>query len=442
MTSTNSVSDLPLPPGKFGLPFLGEALSFLRDPQFAQKRHQQYGSTFKTSLFGQPTIFMRGAEAMRFLFSNEEQYFTVSWPDTTRALLGKQSLPLQTGGEHQSRRKLLAQAFMPRALGGYIETMETISDRYLQRWTQLKQFAWYPELRNYTLDIACQLLVGLDDGSQTPLGESFETWCQGLFALPINLPWTKLGRALRCRQQLLAQIESIVRQRQVSDSLATDALGLLIKATDEDGNSLSLEELKDQILNLLFAGHETLTSAIASFCLLTAQHPEILAELRAEQKKFPPAEPLTLEQLKQMTYLDRVLKEVLRFVPPVGGGFRRVLQTCNFNGYQLPQGWNILYQIGPTHQDDRIYPQPERFDPDRFSERASAEQKYGYVPFGGGVRECLGKEFARLEMKIFAARLLRDYDWQLLPSQNLEMSVMPTPHPIDGLKVNFQQSTK
>jgi cytochrome P450 len=242
--------------------------------------------------------------------------------------------------------------------------------------------------------------------------------------------------------QLLAQIESIIRQRQASESPPTDALGLLLQATEEAGNSLSLEELKDQILTLLFAGHETLTSAIASFCLLTAQHPEVLTKLRAEQEKFLPAEPLTLEQLKQMTYLEQVLKEVLRFVPPVGGGFRRVVETCNFNGYRLPQGWNILYQIGPTHQDDRIYPDPDRFDPDRFSEKAIAEQKFGYVPFGGGFRECLGKEFARLEMKIFAVRLLRGYDWQLLPEQNLEMSVIPTPHPIDGLQVNFQQLHK
>jgi cytochrome P450 len=137
-----------------------------------------------------------------------------------------------------------------------------------------------------------------------------------------------------------------------------------------------------------------------------------------------------------MTYLEQVLKEVLRFVPPVGGGFRRVLQTCEFEGYRIPADWNVLYQIGATHQDQALYPHAEQFDPDRFS-RTEYSQKYGYIPFGGGIRECVGKEFARLEMKIFAALLVRDYDWTLQPDQSLDLVTIPTPRPKDGLKVNF-----
>lgn len=134
-----------------------------------------------------------------------------------------------------------------------------------------------------------------------------------------------------------------------------------------------------------------------------------------------------------------MLKEVLRVVPPVGGGFRKVLQTCEYDGYQIPQGWTVLYQINRTHQDPDIYHQPETFDPDRFgAERSEDKAKpFSHVPFGGGLRECLGKEFARLEMKIFAAKLLREYDWRLLPDQNLDFTIAPTPIPKDGLKVDF-----
>ena len=141
-----------------------------------------------------------------------------------------------------------------------------------------------------------------------------------------------------------------------------------------------------------------------------------------------------------MTYLEQVLKEVLRLVPPVvRSGSRRVLEACEFSGYLIPQGWDVYYQIPETHQEPQIYKNPEQFDPDRFSpERAEDKQKvFSHIPFGGGIRECLGKEFAGLEMKIFAALLVRHYQWELLPNQNLERTVLPFSRPRDGLKVKI-----
>ncbi len=431
---------MALPPGSFGLPLIGDTLNFLRDSQFAKKRHQQYGNIFKTSIFGQPTVFMCGQEANLFVLSHENQYFVVSWPPSTKALLGPLSLALQTGADHQNRRKLLYQAFQPRALAGYIEAMEDITQRYLEKWAQMSEFAWYPELRNYTFDVACKLLVGVDSGSEMPLGHYFETWCNGLFSIPFDVPWTLFGKAKNSRKLMLAELEKIIRDRQQGIPGGNDALGLLISARDDEGNSLSVEELKDQVLLLLFAGHETLTSAIASFCLLLAQHPDVMAKVRAEQQQFPPTEPLTLEQLKQMTYLEQVLREVLRLVPPVGGGFRTVINACEFGGYEIPKGWSVLYQINQTHQDATVYPEPDRFNPDRFNSERSAKP-FSYVPFGGGLRECLGKEFARLEMKLFAARMIRECDWELLPNQDLNLIRVPTPHPRDGLRVKFQRTT-
>ncbi len=432
----------PLPPGQFGLPILGETLAFFRDPDFAIKRHRQYGDVFKTRLLGQPTLFVRGAESNQFVLSHENQYFQIAWPYSTRVLLGSISLALQTGGEHASRRKILAQAFMPRALSGYMETITTITTDYAQRWAERGQVTWYPELRNYTLDIACKLLVGLDHGSATSLGHTFETLCQGLFSIPVALPWTRFGKAQRARRRLLTEIEQIIQHRQQQPDPGQDALGLLIQAEDETGDRLTVDELKDQILLLLFAGHETLTSAIASFCQQVALHPEVRSQLQAEQAQFL-HQPLTLDTLKQMTDLEQVLQEVLRLVPPVGAGFRRVIQDCEWAGYHLPTGWQILYQIGATHHNPNAYPNPNSFDPGRFAPQASnadidgLTNRYNYLPFGKGIRECLGKEFARLEMKLFAIHLLRHYHWNLLPDQNLSLVTIPTPHPRDGLKVQI-----
>ena len=435
------LNSLPVPPGNKGLPFIGETIAFLTDPKFNSKRIAKYGKVYQTNVFGNPTAMMVGAAANTFLFRNENKYVVSTWPKSTKILLGAASLAVRSGEFHTSRRQLLYQAFQPRALASYIPTMTRITDEYLNRWEKLGTLTWYPELRNYTFDIASNLLVGTDGGSQTPLGHLFEDWCAGLFTIPISLPWTKFGRALRCRQQLLKYIEEIVLKRQQADNPGEDALGLLIQAQDEEGNSLTLEELKDQVLLLLFAGHETLTSAIASFCLLTAQHPKVMERLRAEQQSLSLASPLTLEDIKQMTYLEQVIKEVMRIIPPVGGGFRQVIEPFEFNGYRIPKGWTIQYQIAQTHQDPEIYAESDRFEPDRFAPDREEDKQasFGYIPFGGGLRECLGKEFARLEMRLFASKLLQNYHWELVPDQNLELVTVPTPHPRDGLKVNFRR---
>ena len=453
-SSQPKTAKLSLLPGSLGLPVVGETLDFLRDGQFGNKRHKKYGPVFKTSIFGQPTIFLKGAEANQFILTHENQYFQVQWPPSLKALLGY-SLSIQIGTMHQSRRKILAQAFMPRALSSYIDGLQQITEVYAKRWAEQKTLTWYPELRRYTLDVACKLLVGVDDGANTALGEYFETWSGGLFSIPLNLPWTRFGRAKRCRKLLLKEIEGIIRSRQEQIQQAQiqsaqtqsaanptqaqeDALSLLLQAEDEDGARLTVDELKDQILLLLFAGHETLISGLATFCLQVAQHPEVLVRLRAEQEGQPSA--LTLETLKEMTYLEQVLKEVLRLTPPVGGVFRKVLQDCTYGGYELPQNWSVLCQIGSTHSSPEHYPDPDVFDPERFSpERQEKQAKYSYIPFGGGMRECLGKEFARLEMKLFASHLLRHYQWDLLPNQDLTLLAIPTPIPRDGLKVRFEE---
>ncbi len=437
-------SRLPVPPGDFGLPIIGKTLDFFTDPDFASKQHNKYGPLFKTRLLNQPTVFVKGPDAIRFLFGQEGDRITVTWPPSVKALLGPLSLALQTGDVHAGRRRLMAQAFQPRALEGYIETMASISDRYFQQWTQTSaqsgSLVWYPQLRRYTFDIACKLMVGLDNASNTNLGELFESWDAGLFSLPVNLPWTAFGKAKRSRDRLLVALEELIRDRKQSPNppITPDALELLLTAKDDEGNSLTIEELKDQVLLLLFAGHETLTSALTSFCLLMAQDPDIRAKAEAEQNSLTD-KTLTLETLKQMTYLEQILKEVLRLVPPVGGGFRQVLQTCEFDGYQIPAGWTVLYEINRTHRESDIYDQPETFNPEHFSLEQSEQRRkpFSYIPFGGGLRECIGKEFARLEMKIFAAKLLRDHQWELLPDQNLDFTIAPTPVPKDGLKVRF-----
>jgi retinoid hydroxylase len=443
MTSLLNQPMPPLPPGRFGLPVVGESIGYLRDPEgFIAKRQQQYGNIFKTHLFGRPTIALMGADAARFLFSNDGQKLEMTNTPNFELLLGAKSIGVQIGVPHQILRRQLFQAFQPRALESYAVTMTAVTQQYFQQWERISALTWYDELKKYTLDIACRLFIGVSTATDESLEKVYEAWSDGLLTIPIRFPGGKFDRAVRAREDLLARFDRLIDERIQHPVDRQDVLSILLNAKDEAGNALDRVEIKDNILGMLIAGHETLTSALTSFCLLMAQHPQVLETVRREQAALGTPTPVKLEILQQMTYLEQVLKEVLRVAPPVvRSGSRRMLESCELGGYSIPQGWDVYYQIPETHQDSQIYTHPDRFDPDRFSpQRAEDKQKvFSHIPFGGGIRECLGKEFARLEMKLFAALLVRNYEWELVPGQNLERVVLPFSRPRDRLKVKFRR---
>ncbi|MGL6344206.1 MAG: cytochrome P450, partial [Waterburya sp.] len=218
----------------------------------------------------------------------------------------------------------------------------------------------------------------------------------------LPLPWTKYGRALQNRQKLLTEIDKAIARHNLENDFESSALGILIKA-QQQAEDFDIEELKEQVINLWFLASNELSSALASLCQELKQHPEVLELINLEQENLNKTE-MSLEKIRHMTYLEQVIKEVLRLNPPVTGGIRQVIKNCSFNDYLLPVGWKIVYRIDATLRDSNIYSEPDRFDPNRFSlERAEDKQQpYSYIPFGGGMRECMGKELSFLVMKIFA----------------------------------------
>ncbi len=441
MTITSVPTERPLPPGSAGLPLIGETLRFFLNPTFLGKRFEQHGSIIRTHLFGKPTVMMIGPEANRFILASHMQHFSwgEGWPFTFKEILGE-SLFVQDGEEHKQKRRLMMPAFHREALRNYFGTMDSIIQRYLTKWEKLGRFTWYDENKQLTFEIASVLLAGSEPGDQTAhLSRLFTEMTAGLFTVPVNLPWTTWGKALRARDHLLAHIEEAVKARQ--QNTGTDVLSLLVETRDEDGNALTMRELKAQTLLLLFAGHETSTAMITSLCLALAQNPAAWEKAHAEQEALGERERLTLEDLRQMPYLDQVLKEVERLYPPVAGGFRGVTQEFEFNGYRVPQGWRVLYNIPSTHRDPRLYRDADRFDPDRFAPQREEDSAmpFSLVGFGGGPRICIGYAFAQMEMKLLAAYLLRGYIWEILPDQDLSYAFFPTSRPNDGLKVRFSR---
>jgi cytochrome P450 len=432
-----TIDSFALPPGNMGLPVIGETFDLRKDPvAFSVNRHQKYGAIFKTRVFGQPIIYVSGAEVCQFILNHEDRYFQNKMLPNIEALIGKSSVTVQVGEEHQRRKKILRKVFSPRYLNEQISLIYDITDNYLKRWIELKEFAWYLELIDYSFDIACKLFIGLDNASKTPLKNLYQTWSKGLFSFSPPLPWTNLGRALKSRKEILLYLKNVISERKKSNDLEDpkkDALSLILNTHDDDGNFMSEDEVLDQILNLLSAGHGTLASALTSFCLLLGQNPNVLEKCRQEQQSFDNLDCITLNNLERMYYLESVIKEVLRLIPPVGGGFREVIKECNFNNYRFPQGWRVIYSSLITHKDASYFASAETFNPERFYQQINTD---AYFPFGGGRRRCLGENLARLELKIFGAMLVDNYDWKF-PEQILEIEQIPFPHPKDNLRVDF-----
>ncbi len=427
---------LPLPPGDVGLPFIGKPPRFL-DLEYMMRQYHQYGPIFRSRLLGRELVFLMGPEANRFLLSGGMQYFSWrdGWPPTFKALLGD-SLFVQDGEEHKQKRKLIMPAFHRQALHHYLDIMQTLALQYLHSWAQSGSLHWLEQNKQLTFEIASRLLTGSETGAQTAhLSRLFTQLTGGFIAIP-SRAWPPYRRALAARDEILRFIADAIRQRQAHPT--RDALGLLVATRDEHGDGLRLDELQAQALLLLFAGHETSASMLTSMVMLLAQHPDIWARARDEQIRIGWGQRLEIEHLKEMPFLEQILKEVERLCPPVPAGFRGVIETFEFNGYRVPKGWTALYPINVTHRDERLYRDPDRFDPDRFGpERKEGDLPYSLVGFGGGPRVCVGYAFAQQEMKIIAAHLVRDYAWELVEGQNLHLIYRPTLMPKDGLKARF-----
>ena len=431
-----------LPPGSDGLPLIGETHKFLLDRTFITKRIAQHGPIFRSHVLGKPTVFMVGPEAARFVLSSHFDHFSwgEGWPESFQILLGE-ALFVQDGEEHRRNRRLLMPAFHGKALLGYFDAMNSIIQRYLARWLEKGEFAWYTENKQMTFDIAAQTLMGVSSGPDvTRLSALFTTLTNGLFAVRRSkLRWTKFGAALAARDELLAFIDGVITQRRAAPT--DDALSMLIAARDEAGNSLSQREITVQCMLLLFAGHETSTSMITTLCLELSRNPGILAKARAEQAILAAEGSINLEQLSKMPYLEQVLREVERVHPPVPGGFRGVVKPFEFNGYAVPVGYRVQYSILGPHHNPEVYTDHERFDPERFApgREEHKTKPFSLIAFGGGPRICIGMAFAQMEMKLVAAHLLREYQWDLLPGQNIDLRLIPTRRPKDNLQVFFRR---
>lgn len=438
-----SNSTLPLPPGGRGLPVVGHTLELLRDPRaFFERRKQRYGDVFMARVLGMQLVSLVGAEANRWIFANEDKVLRNRWTGAVRKLLGADALSLLVGEAHRARRRVLAPHFRRAGLSPLCEPIAEVTRVHLRAWAEAGgETVAVDRVRRIAFEIAARTVFGeVERLDLRALSVDFHAWVQGMFVpVAVALPGTTFGRAMAARKRLFSSIEAEVERRAAPPARGPDVLSTLLDVRDEQGRALPRSTIVDEIQLLMFAGHDTTVTALTNLLLHLCQHPEALSRARAEQDEHADA-PLTLERLRAMPYLDAVIRESMRLVPPVGGAFRELTHDVEYGGFALRKGFTVSVNPGGVQGDARWWDEPARFDPERWlPERAEQDRHpFSYIPFGGGPRKCLGEHFAMLEMQIVLALLLRGYTWALVEGQDLGYTFFPFPRPRSGLRLRLR----
>ncbi|XP_071392848.1 cytochrome P450 26A1 isoform X1 [Centroberyx affinis] len=440
----------PLPPGSMGLPFIGETLQLiLQRRKFLRMKRQKYGYIYRTHLFGNPTVRVTGADNVRQILLGEHRLVSVQWPASVRTILGSDTLSNVHGTQHKTKKKAIMRAFSREALELYIPVIQEEVRAAVREWLARDSCVLvYPEMKRLMFRVAMRILLGFEPEQiktdEQELVEAFEEMIKNLFSLPIDVPFSGLYRGLKARNFIHSKIEENIKKKvQESDgeSKRRDALQQLIDSSRKNKEPFSMQAIKESATELLFGGHETTASTATSLVMFLGLNPEVVDRLRQElmekEEQGMDLQSLNIEALEQLKYTGCVIKETLRINPPVPGGFRVALKTFELNGYQIPKGWNVIYSICDTHDVAEIFPNKEDFQPERFMTKLSGDSsRFQYIPFGGGSRMCVGKEFAKVLLKIFLVEVAMQCNWTLLNGPPT-MKTGPTVYPVDNLPTKF-----
>lgn len=436
-----------LPPGSSGLPLLGETHLLLRDGfGFVEERARRHGPVFRTRILGRPTAVITGPEATALFVDARKVQREGSMPPNIQTLFGGQALPVLDGEVHRERKHFIMAAFSHQALASYLPALERLTADYFRRWTAAGELRWSDELERLSLAAIGETLMGIPPGPRMDeLRVLYGVFFRGFGALPIPLPGTAFWRAKRTLTRLLA-----IHRANVDEHLAAprqdpheDGLSLILAARSPlTGGPPAPEDVARELHHLVIAGL-IVRRWMATLIVELQRQPEVRARLADEIARTAGREagpPLTLERLGEMPYLAQVTDEVRRISPVVHVFFGKAREAIEFAGYTIPAGWSIFWGIRSSHLSPEIYPDPLRFDPERFAPARAEHLRHAhaFAPTGAGGpmgHKCAGYELAPIILQIFAIELLRRHDWTLAPEQNLEPAWNQVPPmPRDGLR--------
>jgi cytochrome P450 len=405
-----------LPPRPDLSRFMMSAGFVLQPARFLDACHERVGDYFTLRPApGREIVVTADPDAVKQVFTGDPAVLHAGEANIILGpLLGQRSVLLLDGREHLRQRKLMLPSFHGERMRLYARAMEEAAEWHVFGWPRHgREFAVLPSMQEITLDVIMRVVFGVSDQRTAerlarPLRAILDMLTSRLTVLGLMLmsaggdprtrgPWRRV-QALRAEADALIYDQIRARRRDPQADARTDVLSLLLAARDENGEPLTDLELRDELMTLLVAGHETTATAMSWTLERVVRHPVVLERLRDE----PDGD-----------YLDAVIKETLRLRPVVPAVARKLLEPMEFGGWLLPAGVHIAPSIYLLHRRADLYPDPLAFKPERFLERPAGT--YEWIPFGGGIRRCLGASFALMEMKVVLSHVFRSVTLRAVP---------------------------
>jgi cytochrome P450 len=436
-----------LPPGPNPVISGVNLLAIRRDPiKFLTGLAEQYGDLVYFKLGPQPVFLLNNPDYIRdVLVTSNRNFMKGEGLQRAKRLLGE-GLLTSEGEFHLRQRRLAQPAFHRQRIAGYATTMVEYAARRRDQWRPGETRDVAREMMRLTLAIAGKTLFDADvEGEADEIGEALTT----TFALfnRLSLPFAQLldrlplpatRRFQKARGRLDATIYRIINERRASGEDRGDLLSMLIAARDEegDGTGMTDEQLRDEAMTIFLAGHETTANALTWTWYLLSQHPEVEAGFHAEVDEVLKGGLPTAEDFPRLRYTEMVLAESMRLYPPAWTIGRRALGDYRIDRYTIPARSILLMSQYVTHHDARFFPDPFRFDPERWTPEArESRPKFSYFPFGGGPRLCIGEHFAWMEGVLVLATIAQRFRMRLAPGHPVEMQPLVTLRPKYGMKM-------
>ncbi|WP_137843563.1 cytochrome P450 [Microbacterium sp. 2FI] len=432
----------PLPPGRFGMPWLGETLALVKSNHgFYQERLAKYGPIFKTRLFGNDFVIFSGHEAFH-VFATDPRIVRGDADPISAEQIFVDSLALIDGAEHRSRKSVMLRAVGFRsAIASYLPTMQALLQRSIDPWLESGRCDdMRADLQRFAARLTGALYTGdLTEEHAAEMDHHLAHMRDAFMTLPFPIPGTKFGKAIAGRRRMEQIVEEALDRHLTGDY--DDVVSRMIAAAaDAD---VPVTDLRGDIRHLIFAGQGGYFVPLTLTTLALGQHPEIMERARAEVMAIAPAGPITMEQIERMEYLEQISKEVRRFFAMNSATFfGRTTEDIEVGGYRIPKGWGAMGGIHINMRNPDVFPDPDRFDPDRFEPQREAALPAGsYVPHGDGQathHRCPGENIVTVAVKVYLTLLLRGAEWSIPSDQDLTLTNELFPLPASGLRVEFR----
>ncbi|HEV8241175.1 MAG TPA: cytochrome P450 [Thermoanaerobaculia bacterium] len=437
------------PPGPRGSLLLGNLREFARDNlRYFQRQIGAHGDVVGGRFFNRRFVVLGHPDLVEQVLLVQHRNFkkhSFFWRHVT-ALFGR-GLLVSEGDFWLRQRRLAAPAFHGRRIAAYAGDMVAFAERMLDDWRDGEARDAHQEMMRLTMQIVAKTLFDAEVSEDyAEISRAFDDVVEEIalrFRQPLPIPdWVPMARNRRylaAVRQLDSLVYRFIAERRADPRDRGDLLSMLLAARDDDGAGMSDVQVRDEVITLFLAGHETTAIALSWTWYLLARHPEAEARLGAELDAVLAGRAPALEDLPRLVYAEQVVKESMRLFPPAYAFGREALADCEIGGYRVPAKTTVFISQWATHRDGRFFPDPETFRPERWTaDFEAALPRYAYLPFGGGPRICIGNRFAMMEAVLLLATVARRYRLRLASEAEIEPFASITLRPVGGVPVRLE----